>query len=218
MQVPSSSCPAGGVTSAEVRTLLTSKQPQLVNLGRPSLPADGKEPAGDYVARTGIREHLLSAVRAVTLEQPKDPIPFLARYLQACGRGVPRTDALMSGYHDLACAMSVAGWKQEANELYHLGLLRAAKGLHVLACFGRVWAPSDNDDDNDDAYANTQKVRHVDVFVSHSWSADPWAKHLAMCFFLNFRLAVKALLQHSLHHNAWWCWYLTFLSNFCFWH
>jgi len=100
----------------------------------------------------------------------------------------------MSGYHDHAYTMSVTGWKEEANKLYQFGLFRAAKGLHVLACFGRVWAPSDDGDVNDDAYANTQKVRHVDVFVSHSWSADQWAKHLAMCFFLNFRLAVKTAL------------------------
>ena len=32
----------------------------------------------------------------------------------------------------------------------------------------------------------------MDVFISHSWSADRWEKHLAVCLFLNLSLAWKA--------------------------
>ncbi|CAE7476210.1 ANK2, partial [Symbiodinium natans] len=93
--VPSATCPAGGIASAEVRTLLTSKQPTTAERSRWN--GDGKETALDYVARAGIREHLLSAVRAVTREQPEDPLTFLARYLQACGRDAARVDGSAQG-------------------------------------------------------------------------------------------------------------------------
>ncbi|CAE7266643.1 unnamed protein product, partial [Symbiodinium sp. CCMP2456] len=38
----------------------------------------------------------------------------------------------------------------------------------------------------------TAKVNCVDIFVSHSWSANGWLKYLAVCCFLNFGIAKKA--------------------------
>ncbi|CAE7870262.1 unnamed protein product [Symbiodinium necroappetens] len=37
------------------------------------------------------------------------------------------------------------------------------------------------------------KVKDVDVFISHSWSAGRWDKYLAVCYFLNLGLAAKAM-------------------------
>ncbi|CAE7767941.1 unnamed protein product [Symbiodinium sp. CCMP2592] len=79
-----------------------------------------------------------------------------------------------------------------AHELRQQGIFRSATGVAVLSGCGRVWSAS-----TDDALCDvegTQATEHVDVFVSHSWTADRWTKHLAMCFFLNFGLAVKATL------------------------
>ena len=41
-------------------------------------------------------------------------------------------------------------------------------------------------------FQSTMKVNHVDIFVSHSWSANAWLKYLAVCGFLNLSLAKKA--------------------------
>ena len=38
----------------------------------------------------------------------------------------------------------------------------------------------------------TAKVNYVDIFVSHSWSANGWLKYLAVCCFLNLGIAKKA--------------------------
>ncbi|CAE7939476.1 gpmA, partial [Symbiodinium necroappetens] len=41
-------------------------------------------------------------------------------------------------------------------------------------------------------YNNSKETNHVDVFISHSWSAGRWAKYLALCLFFNFSLAIKS--------------------------
>ncbi|CAE7820870.1 unnamed protein product, partial [Symbiodinium necroappetens] len=38
-----------------------------------------------------------------------------------------------------------------------------------------------------------REVEDVEVFISHSWSADRWEKYLAVCYFLNLGLAAKAM-------------------------
>ncbi|CAE7891733.1 unnamed protein product [Symbiodinium microadriaticum] len=79
--------------------------------------------------------------------------------------------------------------KKRASEVCRRGLFRAATGLAVLSRGGRVWSA----DEAKEAIQETQQVKQVDVFVSHSWSADRWEKHLAMCFYLNLWMASKAL-------------------------
>ncbi|OLQ13266.1 hypothetical protein AK812_SmicGene2758 [Symbiodinium microadriaticum] len=48
------------------------------------------------------------------------------------------------------------------------------------------------------AFREREKVRQVDVFISHNWGARRWVKFLAMCFFLNLGMAVKATLASAL--------------------
>jgi len=41
------------------------------------------------------------------------------------------------------------------------------------------------------SYEACKEVESVDVFISHNWGAKRWEKFLAMCFHLNFGLAIK---------------------------
>ena len=76
-----------------------------------------------------------------------------------------------------------------ASDLSQRAVFRAASGLAVLSGGGRVWSS-----DGADYFQEAEVTNHVDVFVSHSWAADRWMKHLAMCYFLNFGLSVKVTL------------------------
>ncbi|CAE7498534.1 unnamed protein product [Symbiodinium natans] len=80
--------------------------------------------------------------------------------------------------------------KKRASELYRRGLFRATTGLEILSSGGRVW--SDFGEADYVRFQESLQVKNVDVFISHSWAADRWEKHLAMCFFLNLSSAQKA--------------------------
>ena len=66
---------------------------------------------------------------------------------------------------------------------------RVVSGLAVLAGCGNVWS-----DHADVDLQRAAAATDVDVFVSHSWAADRRAKHLAVCYFLNIGIAVKATI------------------------
>ena len=42
----------------------------------------------------------------------------------------------------------------------------------------------------DSEFASTEKVNEVDIFISHTWTSDRWLKYAALCFDLNFHLAL----------------------------
>ena len=69
-------------------------------------------------------------------------------------------------------------------EFCHITSARA-----VLSRFGRVWCTTA---DVTPEASDTEKAKGPDVFVSHSWEDDRCRKHLAMCFFLNYNLSLKA--------------------------
>ncbi|CAE6926267.1 unnamed protein product [Symbiodinium sp. CCMP2456] len=78
--------------------------------------------------------------------------------------------------------------KARASELCRRGIFRAASSGEVLSGLGQVFDTRSIGD-----FSSTTPVKDVDVFISHSWSADRWEKYLAMCYFLNRGLAAKAM-------------------------
>ena len=77
-----------------------------------------------------------------------------------------------------------------SREMHHSFLFRATDAWAILSSWGKVWRNEAHP--ADESHPDTQMVTHADVFVSHSWADDPWRKHLAMCFFLNYSFALKA--------------------------
>ncbi|OLP81358.1 hypothetical protein AK812_SmicGene38106 [Symbiodinium microadriaticum] len=83
--------------------------------------------------------------------------------------------------------------RRRSDQLCQEGIFRAASAKLVLSSWGRTFAAAEEQTTVDqDLFYQTAKVTSVDVFVSHSWAADRWAKLLAMCFFLNLGTAIKA--------------------------
>ncbi|CAJ1334219.1 unnamed protein product [Effrenium voratum] len=60
-------------------------------------------------------------------------------------------------------------------------------GLHGVVGAGTLTASIDGFDAEFEA---TRKVDEVDLFISHTWMSDRWLKYAAICFHLNFKLAV----------------------------
>ena len=77
-----------------------------------------------------------------------------------------------------------------SREMHHWVLFRATDAWAILSGWGKVWRNEAHP--ADESHPETQMVARADVFVSHSWADDPWQKHLAMCFFLNYSFALKA--------------------------
>ncbi|CAE7210962.1 PFOR [Symbiodinium sp. CCMP2592] len=67
-------------------------------------------------------------------------------------------------------------------------LFRAVVGSDVLKAFGSTFRQETPVDD-DVSFA----VSEVDIFVSHSWSSDSWAKYFALCRELNLHKALESL-------------------------
>ena len=45
-------------------------------------------------------------------------------------------------------------------------------------------------DNFDSEFASSEKVNEVDIFISHAWTSDRWLKYAALCYDLNFHLAL----------------------------
>lgn len=95
-----------------------------------------------------------------------------------------------------------------AQALCDQGLFRASSARQILSGMGKVFAsgltgvigaaevstlrPEDVSSAGDAAFAGTEPVSHVEVFISHTWGSPRWLKYLGICYFLNMGLAVKA--------------------------
>ncbi|CAE7621381.1 unnamed protein product [Symbiodinium sp. CCMP2592] len=95
-----------------------------------------------------------------------------------------------------------------AQALCDQGLFRASSAQQILSGLGKVFAegltgvigaaevstlrPEDVSSAGDAAFAGTEPVSHVEVFISHTWGSPRWLKYLGICYFLNMGLAVKA--------------------------
>ncbi|CAE7218525.1 unnamed protein product, partial [Symbiodinium microadriaticum] len=62
-----------------------------------------------------------------------------------------------------------------------------AGGLHGIVGAGTV---TDTAQNFDREFQNTQMVDEADIFISHTWTADSWLKHAAICLHLNFKPAL----------------------------
>ncbi|CAE7941780.1 unnamed protein product [Symbiodinium necroappetens] len=78
--------------------------------------------------------------------------------------------------------------KERAGELCRSGIFRATSSRKLLSGLGQAFDAASVAD-----FRSTTPVENVDVFISHSWSADRWEKYLAVCYFLNLGLAAKAM-------------------------
>ncbi|CAE7475000.1 unnamed protein product [Symbiodinium sp. CCMP2456] len=97
----------------------------------------------------------------------------------------------------------------DAEKMCEDGLFRAAAAPVVMSGCGAVFGRGLDDLESEAeraqvreacacAFREREKVRQVDVFISHNWGARRWVKFLAMCFFLNLGMAVKATLSSAL--------------------
>eukprot|EP00439_Symbiodinium_sp_Y106_P081320 s559_g20.t1 len=82
--------------------------------------------------------------------------------------------------------------QKRASLLRRRGLFRAATGIDVSWGLGRVFSTPTDQAEDQMRFHYTAKVNYVDIFVSHSWSANGWLKYLAVCCFLNLGIAKKA--------------------------